>query len=128
MASRARRHAAAGIWGAAKGGDNMQVDVLRRRTADGNVIEIALSGEVDLANADRLQDRILAAIDSSREADVVVDLARVTFLDSTGIAALLAGHHCAKERATDYRVVHARGMVHRTLDVAGVLAALSADG
>jgi anti-anti-sigma factor len=54
--------------------------------ADG-VVEITLSGEIDLTSADALQDQLERAIDGKRA--VVVDLRPVTYLDSRGIRLLV---------------------------------------
>ena len=52
------------------------------------------SGDVDMAVADRLQDVITAHL-SNGAVRVVVDLGDVTFLDSSGIRALLLAHRFA---------------------------------
>ena len=49
---------------------------------------IQLDGEVDLTNADSL----LAAVEATRSASVVLDLSLVAFLDSSGIRAIDRGH------------------------------------
>jgi anti-anti-sigma factor len=51
---------------------------------------------------------------------VVVDLAGVQFLDSSGIAVLLKGRRLADERGAAYRVAGAHGMVKRILELSGV--------
>ncbi|QNN53397.1 STAS domain-containing protein [Nocardioides mesophilus] len=58
------------------------------RSTDCSVI--TLVGEVDLTTAEQLKQ---ALRDAAAGVDlVVVDLAKLTFLDSTGLAALLSGH------------------------------------
>jgi anti-anti-sigma factor len=47
-----------------------------------------LSGELDLASADRFSEVASTALDGQRE--FVVDLSGLSFLDSTGIRAMLA--------------------------------------
>jgi anti-anti-sigma factor len=63
------------------------------RGADGGVI-VEVRGEMDLVCAGRLRE---ALVDASRQrpARVVVDLTHVTFIDSTGIGALVAGYDAA---------------------------------
>ena len=69
---------------------------------------IQLDGEVDLTNADSL----LAAVEATRSASVVLDLSLVAFLDSSGIRAIDRGHRhlTADGRALLHRVApgHAR--------------------
>ncbi|MGN6216689.1 MAG: anti-sigma factor antagonist [Solirubrobacterales bacterium] len=54
---------------------------------DGERIRLALYGELDLANATTLEALLLEAFGSGRE--VVVDLGKLEFLDSTGISLLV---------------------------------------
>ena len=79
---------------------------------------IRLAGECDLAARERLTGTLLAAVDGAPV--VVVDLAAVEFLDSTGIHALVAAHHRA--RAADGRLylVNATGAVAALLELTGV--------
>jgi anti-anti-sigma factor len=58
---------------------------------DGRGGTIRVVGELDLAAAGLLSVEIDRAIDSS-SGDVIVNLAAVTFLDSTGLSALLRAH------------------------------------
>jgi anti-sigma B factor antagonist len=89
------------------------------RAHDG-VLCIELMGEVDLATVDALQAQIAAALNTHDVTAVVVDLAGVTFLDSTGISALLKGRRSADEHAKGYWIDAAHGMVREVLDISGV--------
>jgi anti-anti-sigma factor len=61
-----------------------------RRLASGG-LEIEVEGELDLAVAPQLQD----AIDRAAPGPTLIDLARCTFIDSTGIAVVLrANQQC----------------------------------
>ncbi|MEV8513673.1 STAS domain-containing protein [Dactylosporangium sp. NPDC051484] len=51
---------------------------------------------------------------------VVVDLARLTFLDSSGVHALVTAHRTAPQRAGRLNVGDAGGMVAQVLKVSGV--------
>jgi anti-anti-sigma factor len=51
-------------------------------------VRLALHGELDLANAKTLETSLLEAFAS--EKDVVVDLGKLEFLDSTGVSLLVA--------------------------------------
>jgi anti-sigma B factor antagonist len=56
---------------------------------EGPTTTLRVAGEVDLATADELNQAIAAALQAGPGA-LVVDLAEVTFLDSTGLAVLVA--------------------------------------
>ena len=49
---------------------------------------VVLTGEVDLSNARRLRE-VLLSIANSGEHRIIIDLGNVTFMDSTGLSALV---------------------------------------
>jgi anti-anti-sigma factor len=55
---------------------------------DGGSVTIALDGDLDFASVDELETAILAAEQSDADA-IRLDLAEVTFIDSTGLSQLL---------------------------------------
>ena len=65
-------------------------------TPDGLVVAVA--GEVDLVTAPRLLTALQDALASGRT--VAVDLGAVTFLDSSGLNALIEAHKRAEQLAT----------------------------
>ena len=64
-------------------------------STEGDVCVLALSGELDLASTPVLE-RELHAVESAGFKKILIDLAGVGFMDSTGLQALLR----ARERAT----------------------------
>lgn len=58
-----------------------------RQRPDGDRICIALDGELDLSNAATVEAPLLAALGSGQE--VLVDLSKLEFIDSTGISLLV---------------------------------------
>ncbi len=91
-------------------------------------VRLALAGEIDLSSVDGLrkaQGEALAGAATGRLHGVVVDLDRVTFLDSTGIGALVGGFREASAAGLTYRLENPRGTVARVLDVTGVLPTLA---
>src|SRR5689334_20335834 len=60
---------------------------------DGGVTVVTAHGEIDIATADALRARLVAAL--SRHGHVAVDLAEVTFIDCGGLRALTGAHHVA---------------------------------
>jgi anti-sigma B factor antagonist len=59
-----------------------------REALDGGAWLFVVHGEVDLASADRVRDALMAVASDGAEA-LVVDLSGCTFLDSSGLRALL---------------------------------------
>lgn len=56
---------------------------------------------------------------------LIVDLRRVSFLDSSGISALVAGYRAAHQRGIGYLLTNPRNMVWSVLQVTGVLGTLT---
>ena len=79
---------------------------------------IRLSGELDLATAGRLTRILDDALARARQ--VVIDLRQLTFMDSTGLGAVVRAHDRA--RTCEQRLVLIRGpqQVDRLLQVTGL--------
>jgi anti-anti-sigma factor len=92
---------------------------------DAGAATVTVAGDIDLACVGRVEDEIAAALDAADVTDVVVDLSAVTFMDSTGISALLKGRRLADMSGKRYRIAGADGLVRDLLDLTGVWAHLS---
>lgn len=96
------------------------------RSGPGTLV-VWVSGEVDMA-AERALDKALRqalAADGARR--VVVDATDLSFLDSSGIHALVKGHHAARNSGVAFSVRNATGAVRRVLEVTGVADLLGLD-
>lgn len=80
---------------------------------------VAVSGEVDVSCAPELREAVDAALDTA-EARVTVDIARVPYIDSTGIGVLVGAAHRATEAGKELRVQNPQPTVMRPLDLLGV--------
>jgi anti-sigma B factor antagonist len=78
----------------------------------------AVGGEIDIATRSRLQ-AVLEAVPRS-DAPLVVDLTEVTFMDSTGLSALLAIDRAARGSGRRLAIVCPEGPVRLLLAVTGV--------
>ena len=95
-------------------------------TEEPGCVRVALAGDCDLAVRDEMSAALLAAV---RDAElVIVDLAAVGFLDSSGLHGLVAAHHEARGRGGRLYVENPTGSVAAVLDLTGVSALLSPDG
>ena len=68
----------------ADGGRNLRIEVADTTSPT----TVVLTGEIDLSTARRVREALIA-ISNSGETNVVVDMTNVTFLDSTGLSALV---------------------------------------
>lgn len=93
---------------------NIDIDIVER---DG-VVVIALEGEVDLCAAPELEQTLNRVADRNASS-IVVDLDRVSFMDSAGVHVLL---QFALARGTGSRLALTRGsrQVQRLFQVTGV--------
>lgn len=90
-----------------------------RTAREGDTQVVSLCGELDLANASTAE----AALDASLESDgaqVIVDMRELEFIDSTGIALLVAalGHNGSEARVRF--VPSASPAVTRVLELTGL--------
>ena len=85
---------------------------LSTRECDGHVI-VALRGELDIADAVSVA-AALAAV-AAREPEIIVDLAGLEFIDSSGVAALARGRKQARHAGGDLRLAAAQQQVLRVL-------------
>jgi anti-sigma B factor antagonist len=84
----------------------------------GDVVVVALQGELDLYNAQLVRSALDEAT-SDRAARVVVDLQLVTFVDSTAMGILIEGRSRLKENGSF--VLAAPGLeTRRALEVSGL--------
>jgi anti-anti-sigma factor len=87
-----------------------------QQTSEGERVRIVLQGEMDLANADSAASIVSEALDSGKR--VLVDLAKLEFLDSTGIALLVDAMANGGERLSFLASEHAA--VVRLLNLTGL--------
>jgi anti-anti-sigma factor len=75
------------------------------------------TGEIDLATAPELQQRLNAAVTAG---DTVLDLVAVGFIDSTGLRVLISAHEAAESAGRRFVLLVAEGPVTKLLRITGV--------
>jgi anti-anti-sigma factor len=91
-----------------------------RLVVDGAAAYLHLSGDIDLAVDAVLVARVQELFDEPAITRVVVDLAGVTFIDSTGIGTLIRCRQQADQLGRQFSVRAATGRVEELLGIAGV--------
>src|SRR4051794_41670550 len=78
-------------------------------------------GELDLATAPELEDKVLAAVGDGSQ-PVVIDLRELTFMDSTGVRTIVSAHQTAEASGCDLRVVRPprESPVSRAIEISGI--------
>ena len=83
------------------------MEILEVRTEDRNgLVHVALMGELDLSTVAKVQEE-LRRVAADSPPTVVVDLSKLTFLDSTGLRCIVTADERA--RAEGRRIVIVRG-------------------
>ncbi|WP_157408185.1 STAS domain-containing protein [Actinoplanes sp. N902-109] len=83
---------------------------------------VRLSGEFDINARDDLRDAMVRAVQHDGQGRVVIDLDGTDFIDSEALGALIDGLTAGRAAGVAMSIVNAHGLVHRVLDVSGVLA------
>ena len=86
----------------------------------------AVVGEVDLATAQDFRDSLLSVLRAHAPTALNVYLSGVTFLDCTGISALIAVRNAAVQVDCHMWATDPSPIVHRILDLTGLLSVLTA--
>lgn len=81
-------------------------------------ILLALSGDLDLATASVVEDELRRAEQS--EDLVVLDLANLSFMDSTGLRTVISADQRLRERGAALEIRHVPRQVERLFELVGV--------
>lgn len=88
---------------------------IEQETANGSTL-IRLSGEVDLSWSQQVRKAVLDALAASRR--VGVELSAVSYIDSSGIAALVEGFQNARTQGRGFALVAISDAVRSVLELA----------
>lgn len=90
------------------------MDIKLKRYASACIIE--LSGELDLYNAGRLKE-VVAKLAARKITRWIIDLDRVTYIDSSGIGALLHTHAMTRRQEGQLRIANVGGTVKKVIEL-----------
>jgi anti-sigma B factor antagonist len=80
---------------------------------------VSASGGIDLSTVPALETALIEA-QSAATSTLIVDFDPVTFLDSSGISALVAAHNRANAAGIRLRIISAARAVRRPLELVGL--------
>jgi len=81
---------------------------------------IEAQGEIDVATAPELRDALYRLIDRG-EKDICVDMKGVTFIDSSGLGALVASLKRARQGDADITITNLAGASRKVFEITGLL-------
>lgn len=82
----------------------------------GDVCEVFIAGEVDLSNSAEVRKTVLGALKGANQ--VSVDLSDVSYIDSSGIAALVEGLQLASSNNKTFTLNRPSNQVRSILELA----------
>jgi anti-sigma B factor antagonist len=101
------------------------VELTVEASDDGDRRTITLAGELDMATAGRLEEAVGAALEGAQH-ELVIDLSHVSFMDSTGLRAVLRARRACGDAGRELFVVPSEGGEQRHLfNVSGVIGELT---
>ncbi len=87
-------------------------------TSRGNAVVVSIAGELDIATAESLADALAISALASRP--LVLDLASLEFMDSTGLSEILLGWRRHFERGVGYVLLSPTVAVRKILEMTGI--------
>jgi len=90
-------------------------------------VTATIGGEIDLATVPELRGHVDEVLAETAVTGIVLDLSEVTFLDSTGIGALINCRSRAHQAGKTLRVANPRGLVREVLTLTNVLPMLTTE-
>ena len=98
----------------------MTLSITTSTLPDGGV-EVTPAGEIDVENAYEIRDAVAARLAEGRPSRIELNMERVTFIDSTGITALVGAFQLASISDVKLVVTRPSRFAHRQLWVTGLL-------
>ncbi len=80
---------------------------------------LGVSGEIDVATAPQLRDQLQACV-AQNHSTIVVDLLRVTFLDSTALGVLVGGLKRCRESGGELHLLIAEPRILKVFEITGL--------
>lgn len=83
---------------------------------EGGVSVVSLHGDIDLETSPKLRKSLLDGVDA--RAGVLVDMAGVSYIDSSGVASLVEAFQAARKNRTSFGLVAVSAPAMRVLQLA----------
>jgi anti-anti-sigma factor len=93
------------------------VEILEVRTEDRNgLVHVALVGELDLSTVTKVQEE-LRKVEAASPPTLVMDLSKLTFLDSTGLRCIITADERARQEGRRMVIVRGPDPVQRVFAI-----------
>ncbi|MEV0895921.1 STAS domain-containing protein [Actinoplanes sp. NPDC049802] len=89
-------------------------------TEENGTTTLTLDGEIDILTVERVRVALGEAVEA-RPRRIVVDMSGVSFIDSTGLGALISGFQRARDSGIGFSLSHPSTQVRQVLVLSGLL-------
>ena len=83
---------------------------------ENDTLIISVNGDVDLENSDNLREQVSKALDANTA--VSLNMSEVSYIDSSGVAALIESKQKAEEGGKDFKIIKPSESVISVLQMA----------
>jgi anti-sigma B factor antagonist len=101
----------------------MEFAVSHHREDEGDVV-VDVAGEIDALNVPKLWDALEPLIENG-DGNLVIDLSRVGFIDSTGIGVVIRAMNALKDRGRELSLRGPSPMTYQVFETVGLTKVLS---
>src|SRR5690625_7692227 len=91
---------------------NLDIDLKE----NGLVKTISLSGEIDAYTAPTLKEALLP-LTKEEDAEIIVDLDEVSYMDSTGLGVFISALKSSKEHLSSFKLINLQERVYRLFKI-----------
>jgi stage II sporulation protein AA (anti-sigma F factor antagonist) len=85
-----------------------------------NTLFVRIAGEIDMMVADKLRSAIDRRLETNRISNLVINLEKVTFIDSSGLGVIIGRYKKMADLHGKMFIVGARPSVHKILIFSGI--------
>lgn len=93
---------------------------IEERVSDGDGLRLMLSGELDIVSAPALEQRAGELLGGEVRSTVVLDLANLAFIDSTGLRAVVEVGNMCRSQGWEFALAPGPPAVQRLFEVTGL--------
>lgn len=97
----------------------MEYENSMRCLSAGKILTVFLEGDIDHHNARPIRSRIDTKLYIQRPDELILDLSRVSFMDSSGLGLILGRYAKSAELGIRFKVQNPTPQIRRILDLAG---------
>lgn len=94
----------------------MSLEIIRSYNEKENRWDVALSGEVDISNANQLRTA-LKQMSEEKPSTIEIDIQNLSYIDSTGLGVMIGAYGRMAEHDAALRLLNPRSNVERLLHI-----------